>query len=85
MQYLLVCLTVNYSITQSAVANDFCFCKTKRKKKRSKSYFHLIMPCTNWLAPTSKSGTAGSWVVSAGGRVVREAGLEESTVGGESV
>ncbi len=63
----------------------FVFANTKRKKERSKSYFHWIMPCINWLAPTSKSGTAGSRVVSAGGRVVREAGLEESTVGGESV
>lgn len=43
------------------------------------------MPRTNWLAPTSKSGTAGFWVVAAGGRVVREAGLQESSVGVESV
>lgn len=43
------------------------------------------MPLTNWLAPTSKSGTAGFWVAAAGGRVVREAGLQESSVGVESV
>lgn len=64
-------------------ADDFCFCKTKSKKKRIK-VFHVIMPCTNWPALTSKSGTEGSWVVAAGGRVVREAGLGESTVAGES-
>lgn len=30
------------------------------------------MPYTNWLAPTSKSGTKGSWVIWAGGRAVRK-------------
>lgn len=63
-------------------AHDFCFCKTKQKN-RSKSYSHLIMPRANWQEPTSKCAATGSRVVSAGGRVVREAGLEESTEGGE--
>ena len=63
-------------------ADHFCFCKTERERDQRVQW---IMPRTNWLAPTSKSGTAGFWVVAAGGRVVREAGLQESSVGVESV